>query len=239
VAVLLGFEEKHAVLWRIFSCVAKQSAKFKLNGERTNSKALYNFHETVVEDLKAVLKEGLRTVVVAAPPRTTYTQDFLGHIKRHHRYLLYSKSPNQANFAELVGSADNSAKVVSLVKTKGFTELIAETTSREADQSVQSLERHLYGSNGDTIILYTLKEIEDAVCMLDKNRGSKNEYLLITTSILSEAKQKNRINRLLQIAVNKEVKTRVVDAETPAGNRINQFGGMLFFSAQNNQKSDR
>jgi hypothetical protein len=34
----------------------------------------------------------------------------------------------------------------------------------------------------------------------------------------------------MQISKNKKVKTKVVNTATPAGNRINQFGGILFFS---------
>jgi hypothetical protein len=57
VAVLVGFEADHAVLWRIFSRVAKLYLQVELAGKRTDEKALYNFHEQVVEALKPVLKE--------------------------------------------------------------------------------------------------------------------------------------------------------------------------------------
>jgi stalled ribosome rescue protein Dom34 len=230
VAVLVGFEDDHAVLWRIFSRVAKRSVRLELNGKRTDVKALYNFHESVVDALKPVLKEGVRTIAVTAPLRTTYTQEFLDHIKKHHRYLIQSKRPSRVNFTELVGSADDRTKVAELTKTKKFTDLIAETTSEEADQVVNSLEKHLYGVNNNSVVLYSLKEIENVVDNLEKDRESKTEHLLLTDKYLSECRQKNRINRLLQIANNKEVKTRVVNAETAAGNRVSQFGGIVFFS---------
>jgi stalled ribosome rescue protein Dom34 len=233
VAVLVGFEDDHALLWHIFSRVAKRSARLELDEKRTNYKALYNFHESVIDTLKPVLKEGVRTVVVAAPARTNYATDFLDHINKHHRYLLQSKSPNRANFAVLVGSADDHIKVAELTKTKEFTNLIAETTSEEADQAVNSLEKHLYGSDNSSVVLYSLKEIENRVYNRGKDKDSGSEYLLLTDKYLAESKQKNRINRLLQIAKNKEVKARVINAETPAGNRISQFGGIVFFSAQN------
>jgi stalled ribosome rescue protein Dom34 len=233
VAVLVGFEDDHAVLWRIFSRVAKRSVRLELDGKRTDDKALYNFHESVVDTLKPVLKEGVRTIVVSAPARTTYTHDFLDHVKKHHRYLTQTKRPNRANFVELFGSADNRIQVAELVKTKEFTELIAETTSEEADQVVNSLEKHLYGSNSNSVVLYSLKEIEKTIYNREKDKEHGTEYLLLTDKYLAECRQKNRINRLLQIAKNKKVKTRVVNAETPAGNRISQFGGIVFFSTQN------
>jgi len=230
VAVLVGFEDDHAVLWRIFSRVAKRSVRLELDGKRTDDKALYNFHESVVDALKPVLKEGVRTVVVAAPVRTTYAQDFLDHVRKHHLYLIQTKRPNRANFAELVGSADDRIKVTELVKNKKFSKLINETTSEEADHITNVLEKHLYSTGDNTVVLYSLKEIEDIVY----ERGKRNEFgtvhLLLTDQYLANSKQKNRIHRLLQISKNKKVKTRIVNAETPAGNRISQFGGIVFFS---------
>jgi len=230
VAVLVGFEDDHAVLWRIFSHVVKLSLRLELDGKRTDERVLYNFHESVVSALKPVLKEGVRSVVVTAPMKTTYAANFLDHVRKHHRYLIQSKSPNRANFAELIGSADDHIKVAELVKTKEFTNLIVETTSEEADQVVNSLDKHLYGNSNNSVVLYSLKEIEDIIY----DRGKRNEfgtaYLLLTDQYLADSKEKSRIHRLLQISKNKKVKTRIVNAETPAGNRISQFGGIIFFS---------
>ena len=236
VALLVGFEDDHAILWRIFSRVVKLSLRLELDGKRADEKALYNFHETVVDALKPVLKEGIRSIVVTAPVRTTYSQDFLDHVHKHHRYLIQSKRPNRANFAELVGSADDRLKVAELVKTKKFTELIAETTSEEADQVVNSLEKHLYGTGNNAVVLYSLKEIEDIVYDRERNNKFRTEYLLLTDKYLADSKQKNRIHRLLQISKNKKVKTRIINAETPAGNRISQFGGIVFFATPTKQR---
>jgi len=236
VALLVGFEDDHAVLWRIFSRVVKLSLRLELAGKRTDEKVLYNFHETVVDALKPLLKEGVRSIVVTAPVRTTFAADFLDHVRKHHRYLIQSKSPNRANFAELVGSADDRIKVAELVKTKEFTKLINETTSEEADQVVDSLDKHLYGNN--SVVLYSLKEIEDIIYSREKDREFRIEYLLLTDNYLANSKQKNRIHRLLQISRNKKVKTRVINAETSAGNRISQFGGIVFFSNPTKQWTD-
>jgi stalled ribosome rescue protein Dom34 len=230
VALLVGFEDDHAVIWQVFSHVVKLSLRLEIDGKRTYEKVLYNFHESVIDALKPVLKEGVRSVVITAPMKTTYATDFLDYVRKHHRYLIQSKSPNRANFAELIGSADNPIKVTELVKTKEFTNLIAETTSEEADQVVNSLEKHLYGNSNNSVVLYLLKEIEDIVYSREKNKKFRTEYLLLTDKYLADSKQKNRIHRLLQISKNKKVKTRIINAETPAGNRISQFGGIVFFS---------
>jgi len=230
VALLVGFEGDHAVLWRIFSRVVKLSLRLEIEGKRTDETILYNFHESVVNALKPVLKEGVRSIVVSAPVRTNYAKDFLEHVRKHHKYLIQPKSPNRANFAELVGSMDDRSKVAELVKSKEFADLIAETTSEEADQIVDRLDKHLYNIGNNSVVLYSLKEIEDIVYSREKGREFRTEYLLLTDKYLAGSKQKNRIHRLLQISKNKKVKTRIVNAETPAGNRISQFGGIVFFS---------
>ena len=238
VALLVGFEGDHAVLWRIFSRVVKLSLRLEVEGKRTDEKVLYNFHESVVNSVKTVLKEGVRSIVVTAPVRTSYAQDFLEHVRKHHRYLIQPKSPNRANFAELIGSADNPVEVAELVKTNEFSKLIAETTSEEADQIVDSLDKHLSDINNNSVVLYSLKEIEDIVYSREKGREFRTAYLLLTDKYLANSKQKNRIHRLLQIAKNKKVKTRIVNTETPAGNRISQFGGIVFFSNPTKQRAD-
>jgi stalled ribosome rescue protein Dom34 len=228
VAILVGFEEDHVVLWQVFSRVVKLFQRLELEGQRRDNKDLYNFHESVVEALKPALKEGIRSIVVTAPAKTTYTQGFLEHIKQHHSYLVRSKNANRANFAELIGSAEDRIKVADLINTKEFTESIAQTTSEEADQIVANLEKHLYNDN-NSIILYSLNEIENMVYSRKKDKTHRN-YLLLTDKFLAYSKQKNRIHRLLQISKNKKIKTRVIDAETSAGTRIQQFGGIVFFA---------
>ena len=144
VALLVGFENANAVIWHVFSHVVKLHLTLELGGKRTDEKVLYNFHESVIETLKPMLMEGVKSVVVVAPMKTTYAEDFLEHVQKHHSYLVQSNNPNRATFAKLVGSADQPPKVAQLVKTKEFSELIAETTSGEADHIVNALEKHLY-----------------------------------------------------------------------------------------------
>jgi stalled ribosome rescue protein Dom34 len=230
VALLVGFEEDHAVLWQIFSQVAKLDIKLELGGKRANEQALYNFHESVVNALRPVLNEGVRSIVVTAPIKTAYADDFLDHVRRHHAYLFQSKSPNRANFAKLDGSADQPNSVANLVKTKEFREIIAETTLEEADYIVDELEKHLYSSDNNSVVLFSIKEIEDTVCDRKGGNALKTEYLMLTDKHLADCEDKNRINRLLQISKNRRVKTRIFSVETSAGKRINQFGGIIFFT---------
>ena len=56
----------HAALWQVFSQVAKQQETIPLNGSRNDAKAVYSFHESLVNALRPILKEGVRSVVVAS-----------------------------------------------------------------------------------------------------------------------------------------------------------------------------
>jgi len=230
VALLVGLEDDHAVLWRVYSHVVRQYLTLKIGGKRTDKRALYNFHESMVDALRPVLEEGVRSIMVTAPMKTTYATDFMDHVRKHHTYLTQSKRQNRAAFAELVGSADQPYKVVKLVKTKEFRKLIAETTSGEADHIVNALEKRLFGIDSNSIVLYTLEEIEDMVYGREKRDDLRTGYLMLTDEYLAVSKDKNRIHRLLQISENRKVKTRIVNAETPAGKRISQFGGVVFFT---------
>jgi stalled ribosome rescue protein Dom34 len=229
VALLVGFEDDHVVLWQVFSHVVKLHLTLKLGRQRTNEKALYNFHESVVDALRPMLKEGVRSIVVTAPMKTTYAADFLDHMRKHHGYLMQLKSSNRATFAMLTGSADQPSKVTQLVKTKEFRELIAEATSEEADHTVNILEKYLYSINSKCVVLFSLREIEDMVYNRERNNDFRSEYLMLTDKYLADSEDKNSIHRLLQISQNKKIKTRIINAETPTGKRISQFGGIVFF----------
>jgi stalled ribosome rescue protein Dom34 len=206
--------------------------KLKLEGKRKDEKALYNFHELVVDALKPVLKEGVKSIVVTSPTKTTYASKFLEHIQKHHRYLITSKNTTRANFAELAGFSDNPASVAELVKTKKFVDLLAETTSKEADNIVDILEKNLYVDENGVVVFYSLKEIENVVYDRASGNEFETEYLILTNKYLKESRSKKRIHRLMQIEKNKKVKKRIINVESPEGSRISQFGGIIFFATQ-------
>jgi stalled ribosome rescue protein Dom34 len=230
VALLLGFEQDHAVLWQVFSHVIKPYLTLRLAGTRKNGRALYDLHESVIKALKPVLREGVKSIVVTGPMKTTYASDFLSHVRKHHAYLIQSKGSNRATFAELVGSADLPHSVAELVKTKEFRESIAETTSGEADYIITAIEKSLSQADSNRLVLFSLKEIEDKIYDREIRDEISAAYLVLTDEYLAESENKNRVQRLLQISANKKVKTRVIEARTPAGKRITQFGGIVFFT---------
>jgi stalled ribosome rescue protein Dom34 len=108
--------------------------------------------------------------------------------------------------------------------------LIYKTTSDETENLISILEKYLNTSNKNEIVLYSLEEIENLIIGSYKTNTSIPKYLIITDKYLSDNHEKNRLNRLIQIAINKNVKTRIVNSESKAGLRITQLGGMVCFS---------
>lgn len=226
VAVLIGLEEYSAVLWRVFSNVVKPHVTLRLGGVRSDGKALYSFHEAIVDALRSVLKEGVKSIVVAAPLKTDFADAFLDHVRKHDAWLVQSKGPNSATFGVLIGSACKPHEVAELVKTKAFRDLISKTTAADADRVVDTLGKWLSDEDGARI-LYSLEEVEDTIYGQWTSGKVKPEYLMLTSEYLQNSRERNRVNRLLQISNNKNVKTVIVDADTPAGKRLTQLGGLV------------
>jgi stalled ribosome rescue protein Dom34 len=225
VAILAGIEEDTASLWKIFSNVAKPEKTIHLNGSRTNPKDIYNFHETVINALRPTLKEGVKSIILASPARTSHHQELINHIQQHHKWL--TQGPNKASFSTITGSATTPAQVAALTRTPMFRQLINETTQQETENLIEIMEKRINTTSNNNLVLFSLEEAENLILKRQKPNEPKPEYLMLTNKYLAETRQKNRLHRLMQIAANKKVKTRIINAETPAGKRLTQLGGFI------------
>lgn len=223
VAVLVGIESDHAALWQVFSQVAKHQQPISLNGNRSDPKATYNFYESIVNALRPTLKEGVRSVIIASPTKTSYAQEFVNHIKAHHTWLIQGAS--KAAFSTITGSASSPQQVAALTKTATFKELISETTAEETENLLEILEKRLNAA--DNMVLFSLQEAENLILNTQTEGKPKPEYLMLTDEYLLKSRQKYRVQRLMQVAANKGVKTRVISAESTAGKRLTQLGGIV------------
>jgi len=228
VAVLVGFEEKRAALWQIFSKAVKHYAAVELDAK--DKRGPYNFREAVIDVLRPLLKEGVRSVIVAAPMKTNYVRDFLDHARKRHLWLFREDGANSATFGELAGSAYQFHEVSDLVKTEEFHKVLSEITSGDADRVMATLEKHINEIDGGAVVLYSLEDIEELVNNKLERGNLKPEYIMLTDRYLAETKEKNRVHRLLQISKNKDIKTKIIDSETKAGVRLSQFGGLACFT---------
>ena len=146
----------------------------------------------------------------------------------HHAWLV--QGPNKAIFPKATGSAVTLPEVATLTRTPLFHRLICETTSEETENLIDILEKCFNASDQDTIVAYSLEETEDLILGRRKPGKPNPEYLMLTDKYLSDSCEKNRIHRLMQIATNRNVKTRILDAESTAGLRLMQLGGMVCFA---------
>ena len=223
VAVLTGIEQTQAAIWKIYSQVAKLETTIRLESTRSDSKTLYSFHEAIINTLRPILNEGVKSIIVASPQKTSYSQDFLSHVRGHHQWLL--QGANKATFKQLVGSAVTHAQVSSITSSSEFKQSINESTFEEAENLRELLEKRLNATN--SLVMFSLEEAEDIIYSSEIPGKPKPEYLLLTDNYLADNKRKGRLNRLMQIAQNKKIKTRIVNKESPTGARINQLGGLI------------
>ncbi len=225
VAILVGFEEGCAALWTIFSHVVKSEKTLILDGARKDPKALYNFHESIINALRPTLKDGVRSVILVSPTRTNYSQGFLDHVRGHHTWL--SHGSGKAVFSELAGSAGTLSEVAALAKTPLLRKVIGETTAEETDSLIDLLEKRLNASSKEELVLYSIEEIEKVMYGGCKIGKPQPEYLLLIDTYLASPRQRGRLQKLMQIASNGGVKTRIVKADSSAGKRLLQLGGMV------------
>jgi stalled ribosome rescue protein Dom34 len=225
VAILAGMEEDTVALWKVFSNVAKPEKTLHINGARTNPKDLYNFHESIINALRPTLKEGVRSIILASPARTNYHQELINHVHEHHKWL--TQGPNKAAFSKITGSATTPSQVAALTRTPTFRQIISETTEEETENLIEILEKRINTTDNNNLVLFSLEEAEKLILKRQNPSEPKPEYLMLTNKYLAENRQKNRLHRLMQIATNKKVKTRIINAESPAGKRLTQLGGFI------------
>ncbi|MCW3999394.1 MAG: hypothetical protein NWE93_04060 [Candidatus Bathyarchaeota archaeon] len=220
VAVLVGVEADHASIWQIFSQVAKHQQQIPLP-DRRDQKGLYNFHEAIINALRPTLKEGVRSIIIASPPRSSFGQELQNHLSGHHAWLF--SGTNKVSIALIAGSASAPPQVAALTQKPSFKELIAQNAAEETENLLELLERRL----NENLVSFSLVEAENLIFDQQLPGKPQPDYLLLTNQYLSESRQKNRVHRLMQVAQNRQVKTRVIDAESGAGARLTQLGGIV------------
>jgi stalled ribosome rescue protein Dom34 len=212
-ALLVGLEGPRASTWEVYSESVRE-------GKRIQGEDDYSFYESIVDALRPAVKQGVRSVLVAAPDERDYGK-LMAHIGRHQGWLLGGWSLNTVAFERLSQKAMDIEHVRELVRSRGFRERLTETTRADVRGVMEALERRISDPEGIETLLFTLEEVEAAI------RGDEGgpEYILLTEAFRD--RHRRRINRLLQIASSRGIKTRVVGIDTSAGARIIQLGGLV------------
>jgi stalled ribosome rescue protein Dom34 len=224
VALLIGLKDNHASIWKVFSNVVKPEKTIDFATTKNDSKAQYNFHEAIVNAMRPTIKEGVNSIVLVSQ-KTEYTQAFLRHLKDHHAWL--TQGPEKATFAEMSGPATTIHDVTVLTRTPEFCRIIGETTVQETENLIELIEKSLNSPSAQPLILYSMEEIEDAITSPWIPGKPKPDFLMMTDTYLSGSRQKNRLQRLLQIAQNRKVKSRIIKSDSLTGKRVSQLGGII------------
>jgi len=132
---------------------------------------------------------------------------------------------NKAIISQIIGSASTKPQVAALTSTAQFKELIQENASEETENLVEILEKRL--NTADNLVLFSLQEAENLILSPQIIGKPQPEYLLLTDEYIASIRQRGRLHRLMQVAQNRKVKTRVIDAESNAGKRLTQLGGIV------------
>jgi stalled ribosome rescue protein Dom34 len=224
-AILLKIEEEHAIILKSFSKTTKLEKIIYAQGSTNNLNVLYNFYEEIIKAIRPTLKEGVRSIILVASPRSSCPRKFLNHIKEHHKWL--DKGPSKVAISEIVDPASTPSQLLALAQTEKLRKIVSDTTSEETENLIEILEKRLIIDDRKRYVLFSIEEIEDSILRRHKPSRPRPEYLMVTDKYVGETHDKNRLHRLMQIATNKKVKTRIINAESPAGSRLTQFGGIV------------
>lgn len=214
VAVLIGLERNRATLWNIYSESIKPDTRISME---TNP---YNFYEAIIDRLRPNIKQGVKTILIAAPDEKNY-EAFKEHIQRHQRWLIAGYELNRITLEYVEGSATHLETVVELIEAAGLRKKIQQASNTDIKRVMSVLEKRLGTPDGIDTLLFTLDEVEEAVY-----RGQvQPEYILITAEF--QRSHGKRTQRLLQIAQNNGIKSMIVDNNSKMGSRLSQFGGLI------------
>lgn len=211
-AVMIGIRGLEAAIWNIYS----ESIKFERKIDEDSS---YGLYESIVDALRPMVRQGIKTIIVASIDDKDYTS-FIKHVERHQGWLLKGWELNKATFEHVPMAAMDERQVREIVKTNSFKEKLSEASSSDLMHIMEVLERRLNDPDGIETLLFSLEKIESHVY-----GGGEAEYMLITDQF--HERHKRRTLRLLQVAANRNTQTKIVPANTAAGARVTQLGGLI------------
>ena len=236
IAILIGLHDSDAVVWRIFSETIRFHLKITRGRKRKyqDKKQIYHFHEKIINTIRPIIKEGIRSIILLSPPKEDYSDEFLNHVNKHHSWLL-KKGDKQVVFSKIIGNQAKTQKDVYYLKTQEyFNAIIDKTSNQEGLLILEELTEIINKNEKFSKILYTWKEIDQELRLIKKNpKLNKPNYIILTQEYLNNPKNRNNTYRILQIAKNLEIKTKIVSQESEAGAIVNNFGGLVCYSYKN------
>jgi len=229
-ALLIGFDEKTIHFWKVYSHSLREYKTIKLprKWKYLDDKQRYNLLEEMVNIIRPVIKEGLKSVLLVDSDKKEYSTSFLDHVNKHHKWLLTGY--NCVSIGEIDGVANSLESANFLISREESKLIMDETITDELREIVRRIDKLIHTGDPEKLMLYSLEEIEAIVYeggKKDKSAAEKLDLMIITASYIEKQVNKSRIYRLLQIARNKGIKTKIISIESQFTDRFNQFGGLL------------
>jgi stalled ribosome rescue protein Dom34 len=202
------------------------------DSDSRNAGARYNFYNAVIASLKSVFATGVQSLVVTSSD-SSHADAFISHIRKHHAYLVRT-----IHVASVVGDAGTANAVRALVKTSAFQLAATDVIDQESEDVVRMLDARLYDGTGRFEVLFSLEEIERFLKESSKVEHAAvghPEYVLMTDAFWASQKGNPRLQRVLDLARNAAVKTRVLRSDSKAGTHVAQLGGLVCVAARRNR----
>jgi len=232
IAILIGLHDNDVVFWRIFSETIRLHFKINRGRKRRNQdkKQLFHFHEKIINTLRPIIKEGIRSVILLSPPKEEYSDEFLNHVNKHHSWLL-KKGIKGVVFSKIIGNQAKTQKDVYYLKEQDyFKDIVEETSNQEGLLILEELAEVINKNEKFSKILYTWREIDHELKLLKQNPNlPKPNYIILTEEYLKNPKNRSKTHRILQIAKSLEIKTKIVNQESEAGISVEKFGGIVCY----------
>jgi stalled ribosome rescue protein Dom34 len=240
VAIAVSLTENRANLWILHSRKVTPGGTLKNAHRRSNLPELYKFHEGIVDLLRPHIKEGTRTVIMICPPKSVYFAEFMGHLTKHHGWLVRPNSPNVTSFSEFAGTAADLETMRELVNTEAFQLLLNEAYDTEGETLVELLEKRFKAPGMEEQFFYTLDQIEQLLVDGKTEAGynvvgtdSTAEYLLFAENFYQRQKSHARVQRCIQLAKNQGFRVKILKEESEAGQKVASFGGVVCLIRKN------
>ncbi|MBN1215533.1 MAG: hypothetical protein JXA99_08810 [Candidatus Lokiarchaeota archaeon] len=234
--VLITFENKQATIWKVYSKKLEKIITYSWNKnyEYLKKKELYYYFEKILTKLREIIQIGIKSVILINPIKKQYNKDFLNHIKIHQKWLIDEKNPDSIVIRSLKGSIKNTYEILKMIDSEQYSEEVKSAKIHEDGQIIEILQKRLHHKN-DGCVFYTLDEIEKIIYAGGKKKKRfkplklNPEYIVITTNYIGNHPQKNRLNRLLQIVQNRNIKIQIINSENASGIYIDSLGGITCF----------
>jgi len=232
IAILIGLHNNDAVFWKLISETIRLHFQINRGRKRKNQniKQLYHFHEEIINVLRPIIKEGIRSVILLSPPKEEYSDEFLNHVSKHHSWLL-KRGDKQVVFSKIIGNQAKTQKDVSYLRTQEyFKEIVDEISNQEGLLILEELTEIINKNEKFSKILYTWREVDHELRLIKQNPNlTKPNYIILTEEYLKNPKNRNKTHRILQIAKNLGIKTKIVSQESEAGAIVDKFGGLVCY----------